>query len=144
MLMRKIASVAALSLLTAAPALAQSKATIDKLNQEWAAAFNSGDAAAVAAMYDDGAAVLPPGAEMVKGRSNIEAFWQAATRQLGNVKLATVDLKRLGRNTGREIGTLDATIKSEPPQAVQGKYVVVWRKRGKEWKIDTDIWNMNK
>ena len=32
----------------AAPALAQDKATIEKLNDAWTAAFNKGDAAAVA------------------------------------------------------------------------------------------------
>ena len=35
----------------AAPALAQSKAAIQKLEDQWGAAFNKGDAAAVAAMY---------------------------------------------------------------------------------------------
>jgi hypothetical protein len=39
----------------AAPALAQDKATIEKLNDAWTAAFNKGDAAAVAAMYTEDA-----------------------------------------------------------------------------------------
>jgi uncharacterized protein (TIGR02246 family) len=60
--------------LVAAPASAQDKATIAKLNDAWAAAFNRGDASAVAAMYTEDAFVLPPGAEMVKGRAAIEAF----------------------------------------------------------------------
>jgi hypothetical protein len=33
------------------PALAQNRATIEKLNDAWTAAFNKGDAAAVAALY---------------------------------------------------------------------------------------------
>ena len=41
---------AGLMLVAAAPALAQSKAEIQKLNDQWADAFNKGDAAAVAAM----------------------------------------------------------------------------------------------
>ena len=49
------------------PALAQDKATIEKLNDAWTAAFNKGDAAAVAAMYTEDAYVLPPGGEYGQG-----------------------------------------------------------------------------
>ena len=41
-----------------APALAQDRATIEKLNDIWSAAFNKGDAAAVAALYTEDAYVL--------------------------------------------------------------------------------------
>jgi uncharacterized protein (TIGR02246 family) len=66
--------VGALTLATA-PALAQDRATIEKLNEAWTAAFK-GDAAAVAALYTEDAYALPPGSEMVKGRAAIEAFWR--------------------------------------------------------------------
>ena len=56
------------------PALAQTTAQIQKLNDQWMAAFNKGDAAAVAAMYTVDAYVLPAGGEMVKGRPAIEAL----------------------------------------------------------------------
>ena len=58
------------------PALAQSKASIEKLNDVWTAAFNKGDAGAVAALYTEDAYVLPPGSAMVKGRAAIEGFWR--------------------------------------------------------------------
>ena len=80
---------AAASVLIAAPALAQSAATIQKLNDKWAGAFNKGDAAAVAAMYAPDAYVLPPGHDMVKGRSAIEAFWKQAAQEVGNAKLVS-------------------------------------------------------
>ena len=67
---------AGLMLVAAAPALAQSKAEIQKLNDQWADAFNKGDAAAVAAMYTADAYLLPAGGEMVKGRPAIEGFWR--------------------------------------------------------------------
>ena len=56
---------AAVMIMLAGPALAQSKEAIQKLNDEWAAAFNKGDAGAVAALYTADAYVLPPGAPMV-------------------------------------------------------------------------------
>ncbi|HEX3414096.1 MAG TPA: SgcJ/EcaC family oxidoreductase [Stellaceae bacterium] len=126
------------------PALAQNKATIEKLNDVWTAAFNKGDAAAVAALYTEDAYVLPPGSAMVKGRAAIEAFWRQAAQQMTDAKLTTLDVLPLGRSAAREIGTVTLKTKSQPPQEVVGKYVVVWRKIGREWKLATDIWNTDK
>jgi uncharacterized protein (TIGR02246 family) len=126
------------------PALAQNKATIEKLNDVWTAAFNKGDAAAVAALYTEDAYVLPAGSAMVKGRAAIEAFWRQAAQQMSDAKLTTVDVLPLGRSAAREIGTVTLKTKSQPPQEVVGKYVVVWRKIGRDWKLATDIWNTDK
>ena len=130
--------------LGAAPAVAQNKATIEKLNDAWTAAFNKGDAAAVAALYTEDAYVLPPGSAMVKGRAAIEAFWRQAAQQMTDAKLTTVDVLPLGRSAAREIGTVTLKTKSQPPQEIVGKYVVVWRKVGRDWKLATDIWNTDK
>ena len=130
--------------LGAAPALAQDKAMIEKLNEVWTGAFNKGDVAAVAALYTEDAYVLPPGSAMVKGRAAIEAFWRQAAQQMTDAKLTTVDVLPLGRSAAREIGTVSLKTKSQPPQEVVGKYVVVWRKIGRDWKLATDIWNTDK
>jgi uncharacterized protein (TIGR02246 family) len=128
----------------AAPASAQSKAMVQKLNDAWTAAFNKGDAATVAGMYAEDAYVLPPGADIAKGRAAIEAFWKQAVQQLGDAKLTTVDVLPLGRSAAREIGTVTLKTKAQPAQEIVGKYVVVWRKIGGDWKLATDIWNTNK
>jgi len=69
-----------------APAFGQNKATIQKLNDAWTAAFNKGDTAAVGAMYAEDAYVLPPGTDLVKGRAAIEAFRKQAVQQFGDAK----------------------------------------------------------
>jgi uncharacterized protein (TIGR02246 family) len=143
MMWRVLMIVAGLGL-GAAPAVAQNKATIEKLNDAWMAAFNKADAAAVAALYTEDAYVLPPGSAMVKGRLAIEAFWRQAAQQMSDAKLTTVDVLPLGRSAAREIGTVTLKTKSQPPQEVVGKYVVVWRKVGRDWKLATDIWNTDK
>ena len=142
--MRNFAVVAGCLILGAAPAVAQDKATIEKLNDAWTGAFNKGDAAAVAAMYTEDAYVLPPGAEMVKGHAAIEAFWRQAAQQMGDAKLTTLDVLPLGGAVAREIGTVTLKTKSQPPQEIVGKYAVVWRKVDSKWKLATDIWNTNK
>ena len=130
--------------LSAMPAFGQSKAAIQQLNDAWTAAFNKGDGASVAAMYTEDAYVLPPGADIVKGRAAIEAFWKHAVQQFGEAKLTAIDVLPLGRSAAREIGTVTLNTKGQPSQQIIGKYVVLWRKAGRNWKLATDIWNTNK
>jgi ketosteroid isomerase-like protein len=51
------------------------------MNQRWDAAFNRGDAAALAALYDEHAAVLPAGGDAALGASQIEALFAGAIEQ---------------------------------------------------------------
>jgi uncharacterized protein (TIGR02246 family) len=131
-----------LGLLTT-PALSQTAAQIQKLNDQWMAAFNRGDAAAVAAMYTIDAYVLPDGREMVKGRPAIEALWKQQMAGATVEKITTLDVKPLGGNAAREIGTATMKTKAQPPLDVVIKYAVVWQKEGGQWKLLQDIWNMN-
>ena len=136
--------VAVAFLACAMPALAQSKTAIQKLEDQWGAAFNKGDAAAVAAMYTEDAYVLPAGAPMTHGRPDIQKFWDAAMQQLGDVKCSAVDVKPLGRSGVREVGTCTFKTKGASPQDGTLKYAVVWQKVSGQWMLNTDIWNMDK
>ena len=98
------------------PAAAQDKALIQKLDDEFAAAFNKGDYAAVAAMYAEDATLLPPGAPMMKGRQSIQGFWTKAGEGVTEAKLIAVDLTPLGGNAAREIGTVSLKTKGANPQ----------------------------
>jgi uncharacterized protein (TIGR02246 family) len=131
-------------MLAVTPAFAQTKAMIQGLDDKWAEAFNKGDAAGVAAMYTADAYVLPPGAEMVNGRNAIEALWRANMQQIGDIKCTALNVKRLGRNAAREIGTCSFKTKVQPPQDGSLKYAVVWQKEGGQWKLLQDIWNTSK
>jgi len=142
--MRRIAILAVCLGLFAAPALGQTKAQIQQLNDQWMAAFNKGDAAAVAAMYTTDAYVLPDNGQMVKGRPAIEAMWKQQMAGASIEKITTLDVKPLGGNTLREIGTATLKTKAQPPQEVTIKYAVVWEKEGGKWKLLQDIWNMDK
>ena len=135
---------AAVMIMLAGPALAQSKEAIQKLNDEWATAFNKGDAGAVAALYTADAYVLPPGAPMVKGRADIQKFWAGAMKHHGDIKLTTLDVKPLGPDAAREIGTATLRTKGANPQDEALKYAVVWQREDGQWKLLQDIWNMDK
>jgi uncharacterized protein (TIGR02246 family) len=136
---------AAVMIMLAGPALAQSKEAIQKLNDEWAAAFNKGDAGAVAALYTADAYVLPAGEPMVKGRADIQKFWASQMQHHpGDIKVTTLDVKPLGPDAAREIGTATFTTKGANPQDEALKYAVVWQREDGQWKLLQDIWNMDK
>jgi uncharacterized protein (TIGR02246 family) len=135
---------AAALVLYASAGMAQTKATIDKLNEAWVTAFNKGDAAAIAAMYTDDATVLPQGGPMVKGATAIKDLWAGVMKDFGDPKVTTVELHTMGEVMAYEIGTVAMKTKANPPQDVIGKYVVVWRRSGTAWKLAVDIFNFDK
>jgi uncharacterized protein (TIGR02246 family) len=127
----------------AAPAVAQ-KAAIDAANAKWVEFFNKGDFDGVASLYTADATAFPPGSAMVKGGAAIGAMWKGMAEQVTDPKLTTLDVKRLGSAAAREIGTFSLKTKGSPSKEVTGKYVVVWEKVGRDWKLATDIWNEGK
>ncbi|MEA2983279.1 MAG: hypothetical protein QOF91_880 [Alphaproteobacteria bacterium] len=141
--MRRIALVIAFLAGLTAPAAAQ-KAEIEAVNARWMELFNKGDFAGIASLYTADATALPPGSTMVKGRAAIGEMWKAMAEKVSDPKVTALDVKRLGRSFAREIGTFSLKTKGPTPQEVTGKYVVVWEKVGREWKLATDIWNDGK
>ena len=142
--MRRIALFAICLGLLAAPASAQTKADIQKLEDQWAAAVNRGDVAALVAMYTKDADSLPAGAKMMKGQPAIEAFWKDASADMQDVQCTTIDVKSLGGAAAREIGTCSAMTKKAPLKEIDIKYVVIWQKEGGKWKQSLEIWNSDK
>ena len=126
-----------------APTAAQ-KAEIEAANAKWMDFFNKGDFDGVGSLYTADATAFPPGSAMVKGRTAIGAMWKGMADQMTDPKVTTIDVKRLGPAAAREIGTFSLKTKSSPPKEVTGKYVVVWEKVGRDWKLANDIWNEGK
>jgi uncharacterized protein (TIGR02246 family) len=143
--MTRLAILAGCLVLAATPVFAQDKAAFQKQDEAWAAAYNKGDAKAIAAMYAAGAYVLPDRAPMAHGRPAIEAMLKKLMAGSQNdLKITVVDVTPLGPGVVREITSYEITIKSQPPQHEVGKAVAVERKVGGKWMIQTDIWNANK
>lgn len=114
---------------------------IDATDSAFCEAFNAGQIdAAVQNTYTQDAVILPPGAEMVRGREDISHFWQAAADQMGidRVDLQTVELTAAGAYA-HQIGRGVLTLRGG--QQVIAKYVVVWKQDGDRWRWHVDIWN---
>jgi uncharacterized protein (TIGR02246 family) len=141
--MRNVALVTAFLVGLITPAIAQ-KADIEAANAKWTEFFNKGDFDGVASLYTVDATAFPPGSAMVNGRAAIGAMWKGMAEQVSDPKVTTLDVKRLGPSAAREIGTFSLTTKGQTPKEVTGKYVVVWEKVGRNWKLAADIWNEGK
>ena len=140
--MRKLAvivTVAAALVITAVQGQGKTDPALNKLAAEWAAAYNAKDAAKVASLYADDAVLLPPNLPMVKGRANIEAHFKGEIQQgVTNLQLKPMESVISG-SQAFEAGTSTATVPGG--QTDQGKYLVVLKRVGNDWKIAYDIYN---
>ena len=138
----KLAVVAALVAVLASPCVAQTAAgEIKKAKQQYLEALNEGDAAMLARMSTERAILLPPNAEMIEGREAIEKYWRSVfAAGLRDVSTRTVRVDEYGGDAAREIGRIRVNAPA-PRDVLEGKYVIVWRKRGENWLLDSVIWN---
>jgi len=140
--MRGLSLVIVLLAALTAPVFAQ-KAEIESVNAKWMELFDKGDFSGVGSLYMEDATAFPPGSSMVKGSAAIGAMWKKMVEQVSDPKVTTLDVKRLGPSSAREIGTF--SLKTEPtPKEIVGKYLVVWQKVGSQWRLSADIWNEGK
>jgi uncharacterized protein (TIGR02246 family) len=134
--------------LVAGPAVAQTpsskaaspKAAIEAANARFAADFAKGDATAVASHYTAGGQAFPPNGEVARGREAIAKLWKGAMDSgVKGVKLTAVEVEAQG-DTAHEVGTY-ALLGEGGKTLDNGKYIVIWKREGGQWRIHRDIWN---
>ena len=98
----------------------------------------------LAELYSEEAVVMAPNSPTFFGRDAIRRFWDGARKAgVARVETTTVEVSGTGGDTTYEAGTYvlyDAAGKSVD----DGKYVVIWRREGKPWRLYRDIWNSNR
>jgi len=133
----------AITLAAAVPAsatAADARKGVDAGNARWVAGLAAKDAGAIAAVYTEDAILYPPGAGAVSGRKAIAAAFEP---MLGApLSLRTDEVKQSG-DYAVETGTWTLAGPDGKP-ADDGKYVVVWKKVGKNWLMWRDIWNSSR
>ena len=117
-------------------------AAIKAANKNLGAQMAAGNAAGMAACYTKDAILMPPNSKAFKGHKQIAAFWQGAMDMgIKAVSLRTVAVDPQGR-TAIEYGV--ATLKGARGKVLdKAKYVVTWKREGKDWKLCWDIFNSN-
>ncbi|MEO7634485.1 MAG: DUF4440 domain-containing protein [Sphingomicrobium sp.] len=117
---------------------------IGAANARWLKLIRDKDAAGIAALYAEDGTALPPNGKAAVGRQAVGQWWTGAmkTPNFGltfgtdQLVLSTAGDMALDRGWYR----LSAQSPKGPVNDT-GKYIVVWRKIGGEWKVAADIFN---
>jgi uncharacterized protein (TIGR02246 family) len=141
--MRKLAVAVTVAAVLVVTVIVQGQGKTDpalkEMAADWAAAFNAKDAAKIASFYTDDAVVMPPNQPMVKGRANIEAHFKGEIQQgATNFQLKPVE-SAISGSQAFEVGTSTMTLPGGLTD--RGKYLVVLKRVGNDWKIAYDIYN---
>ena len=116
------------------------RAAVEAANVKFGTAWGSKDAAALTALYTANATVMPPNGARVTGSQAILEFWKAALAGAPPVgKLTTGEIEAHG-DTAHEVGTYQLS-SADGKVAESGKYIVIWKREGGQWKLHRDIWN---
>ncbi len=151
---RQVVAVAALGLMLAACGVTQekafSKADNDQIRQriqELVAAVNAKDAAKAAAFYANTATFMPPNTATVHGRDSVQLYYQTL------IEAGTTDLSMEPKDIGGVVpaagqglaysnGTYSMAVKTTSgEQRDRGKYLLVLRNTGGQWRCEYSIWN---
>jgi uncharacterized protein (TIGR02246 family) len=120
------------------------EAAIRDLNKKWLEAIVAKDASAVAMIYADDGAMLPPNAPKAAGRDAVEKSWGEMFKIPG-VAL-TFETERFvfakSGDVAIDIGTYKFTAGEGAAAATDiGKSVVTWVKRDGKWYVLTDMFS---
>lgn len=112
----------------------------------WLQLVKAKDAPAIAELYTEDGAIMPPNAPIGKGRAAIQQTWASMMRTPGfSLTFAPEQIVvAASGDMALDRGTYTLTIAPSGKTLTDtGKYVVVWRNIGSDWKAAADIFNSN-
>ena len=108
----------------------------------WSNAFDSGNAAALAALYADNARSLPPEGGALVGRGQIESYWRGDIGEGGaTTKLTTTDAVVQGDLLHVE-GVYEVKGANDLELA-KGQYQQLWTRAANGWLVQREMWRMD-
>ena len=118
--------------------LTDDRGAVEATVNRYVEATNSGDAEALARLYEDDAVLLPPDHQPIEGRAAIGEFWRQGTDE--GLEVTTL---RLDVEGGIGYLVVQYTLpETEEEPADSGKAVMcLKRQRDGSWKVTADIWN---
>jgi uncharacterized protein (TIGR02246 family) len=125
---------------------AEDTAAIGELRGAWDAAYEAGDAAALAGLYTTDAVLMQPGLPTMTGRAAIESYYAQnfamGSFQVDIMPASTVVDGDIGYEHGEYSGTMTPAAEGDPRQTA-GRYVVLLRRDTDEaWRIARSMGNV--
>jgi len=142
---RRLVAVAAVLILTVSTQAAEKKKPDDKSDENairaavasYVAAYNRGDAKAVAAHWSDSGEWLSPSGQRFQGKQAIEKELQAMFAQNKGVRIEVMHptIRLVSPEVAIEEGTVRVISPTEPPS--DSTYFALHVKKGGQWKLDS-------
>ncbi len=123
---------------------AAEEGAIRGLNQRWLELIRNKDSAGIAQLYAEDGAVMPANDKAAVGRQAIGEWWNRSMQMPGYDLTFSTDQLLLSKSGDMALDRGTYRFAATPAQGAisdTGKYVVVWRKMGGEWKVAADIFN---
>ncbi len=109
---------------------------------QWARHWNAKELDKLVAAYADDAVYLPPHHAAVHGRGAIREYLQGPLQHgVTDLVYEVTYIKHIG-DLAYDVGHYSMTVpRSDGSKQDRGKYLVVWRREGSDWKIVADAWS---
>jgi uncharacterized protein (TIGR02246 family) len=119
---------------------------IDSVLRSYEAAYNAGDASALAGLFTEDAVLMPPEAPISIGQDGVKSYYQAYFDHFSCVLNASVDESGTLGDSGFARGTFTASLTpkagGEPIQII-GKWLNISRIQADgSWRVAQHIWNV--
>jgi ketosteroid isomerase-like protein len=98
-------------------------------------AIRARDSSAIAGLYADGARLVAPATELVRGRDAVASFWQAGVETgIASVELDPDDVEMVS-DVACELGRYALRLEAEDAPSIvdRGRYLLVYVLRGGAW-----------
>lgn len=104
---------------------------------------NASDYKMIGESYTKDAKIFPNNLKIIEGTEDILGYWKLPEGiKIINHKIDPIEIKIMG-DEAYDYGTYQGTTKKADGEEItwKGKYVIVWKKIGSNWKMYLDIWN---
>jgi uncharacterized protein (TIGR02246 family) len=115
---------------------------VQALADRWAAAYNTHDRAAIAALYTDDAHLYVHGSARIMGRQAIADFWEEDFQVSNPITLLDVTNSVEGIDMILVHGNYQVVDRNTGARLGEGRFAHIWhREANGQWQLHSDLWN---
>src|SRR2546430_3920861 len=119
------------------------RVAIEAATRQLIDAFGQRDAAGCASLYTEQGAMLPPSADIARGRQAIQEVWQGIfDAGLTAFRVESLEVESAG-DLAYEMGRY-RLYAGNNDVADEGKYILIWKREAGQWRIHRDIVNSSR